>query len=45
LEAQQQGSLKFVQQLGEQQGLEIPAHLVAPPPPPPPHHIVESPLR
>ena len=34
LEAQQEGLLKFVQQLGQQQGWEIPAQLLAPPPPP-----------
>jgi len=35
LEAQQDGLLKFVQQLGQKQGWEIPAELLAPPPPPP----------
>ena len=35
LEAQQAGLLQFVQQLGLQQGWEIPASLLAPPPPPP----------
>ena len=35
LEAQQAGLLQFVQQLGLQQGWEIPANLLAPPPPPP----------
>ena len=34
LEAQQEGLLKFVQQLRQQQGWEIPAQLLAPPPPP-----------
>jgi hypothetical protein len=33
LEAQQEGLLKFVQQVGEQQGWEILAQLLAPPPP------------
>ena len=33
LEAHQEGLLKFVQQLGQQQGWEIPAELLAPPPP------------
>jgi hypothetical protein len=32
LEAQQHGLLKFVQKLGEQQGWEISAQLLAPPP-------------
>jgi hypothetical protein len=36
LEAQTQGLLAFVQQLGEQQGWQIPAQLLAPPQPPPP---------
>jgi hypothetical protein len=31
-----QGLLAFVQQLGQQQGLQIPAQLLAPPRPPPP---------
>ena len=35
LEAQQAGLLQFMQQLGLQQGWEIPANLLAPPPPPP----------
>ena len=34
LEAHQEGLLKFMQQLGQQQGWEIPAQLLAPPPPP-----------
>ena len=34
MEAQQESLLKFVQQLGQQQGWEIPAQLLAPPPPP-----------
>ena len=33
LEAQQDGLLKFVQQLGQQHGWEIPTELLAPPPP------------
>ena len=33
MEAQQDGLLKFVQQLGQKQGWEIPAELLAPPPP------------
>ena len=33
LEAQQDGLLKFVQQLGQQQGWAILAELLAPPPP------------
>jgi hypothetical protein len=36
LEAQTQGLLAFVQQLGEQQGWQIPSQLLAPPRPPPP---------
>jgi hypothetical protein len=32
LEAETQGLLAFVQQLGEQQGWQIPAQLLAPPP-------------
>jgi hypothetical protein len=36
LEAQTQGLLAFVQQLGQQQGWQIPAQLFAPPRPPPP---------
>jgi hypothetical protein len=36
LEAQTQGLLAFVQQLGEQQGWQIPAQLLAPPRPPRP---------
>jgi hypothetical protein len=44
LEAQQAGLLQFVQQLGLQQGWEIPANLLAPvpPPPPPPPHRPDS---
>ena len=34
VEAQQEGLLRFVQQLGEQQGWQIPLHLLAPQPPP-----------
>ena len=34
IEAQQEGLLRFVQQLGEQQGWQIPLHLLAPQPPP-----------
>ncbi|XP_066354102.1 uncharacterized protein [Miscanthus floridulus] len=41
LEAQQEGLLKFVQQLGQQQGWEIPAQLLAPPSPP--HHRESTP--
>jgi hypothetical protein len=36
LEAQQEGLLEFVKQLGEKQGWEIPAHLLAPAAAPPP---------
>jgi hypothetical protein len=43
LEAQQEGLLKFVQQLGEQQGWQIPLHLLAPQPPPP-HHPDSTPV-
>ena len=32
VEAQQEGLLRFVQQLGEQQGWQIPLHLLAPQP-------------
>jgi hypothetical protein len=42
LEAQTQGLLAFVQQLGEQQGWQIPAQLIAPPPRPPPPPRRES---
>jgi hypothetical protein len=42
LEARHEGFLKFMQQLGEQKGWEIPAQLLAPPPPPPPPHHRES---
>jgi hypothetical protein len=34
LEVQQEGLLKFVQQIGQKQGWEIPPELLAPPPPP-----------
>jgi hypothetical protein len=44
LEARHEGFLKFMQQLGEQQGWEIPAQLLAPPPPPPPHHRESTPV-
>jgi len=44
LEAQQAGLLQFVQQLGLQQGWEIPANLLAPPPPPPPHRPDSTPV-
>jgi hypothetical protein len=44
LEARHEGFRKFMQQLGEQQGWEIPAQLLAPPPPPPPHHRESTPV-
>jgi len=44
LEAQQASLLQFVQQLGLQQGWEIPANLLAPPPPPPPHRPDSTPV-
>jgi len=43
LEAQQTGLLQFMQQLGLQQGWEIPANLLAPPPPPP-HRLDSTPV-
>jgi hypothetical protein len=44
LEAQTQGLLAFVQQLGEQQGWQIPAQLLAPPRPPPPPRRESTPV-
>jgi hypothetical protein len=44
LEAQTQGLLAFVQQLGEQQGWQIPPQLVAPPRPPPPPRRESTPV-
>lgn len=39
-----QGLLAFVQQLGQQQGLQIPAQLLAPPRPPPPPRRESTPV-
>jgi hypothetical protein len=36
--------VKFVQQIGQQQGWEIPQHLLAPPPPPLPLHRDSTPV-
>jgi hypothetical protein len=44
LEAQTQGLLAFVQHLGEQQGWQIPAQLLAPPRPPPPPRPESTPV-
>jgi hypothetical protein len=44
LEAQTQGLLAFVQQIGEQQGWQIPAQLLAPPRPPPPPRRESTPV-
>jgi hypothetical protein len=44
LEVQTQGLLAFVQQLGEQQGWQIPAQLIAPPRPPPPPRRESTPV-
>jgi hypothetical protein len=44
LEAQTQGLLAFVQQLGEQQGWQIPSQLLAPPGPPPPPRRESTPV-
>jgi hypothetical protein len=44
LEAQTQGLLALVQQLGEHQGWRIPAQLLAPPRPPPPPRRESTPV-
>jgi hypothetical protein len=44
LEVQTQGLLAFVQQLGEQQGWQIPAQLLAPPRLPPPPRRESTPV-
>jgi hypothetical protein len=44
LEIQTQGLLAFVQQLGEQQGWQIQAQLLAPPRPPPPPRRESTPV-